>query len=748
MSRTPVCVCISLLAIFVLPLMAQQPPQGAIAAPVPSLVNFSGTATDVNGKALTGTVGVNFFLYKDETGGAPLWMETQNVQPDKNGHYTVVLGSATSQGIPTDLFASGDAHWLGTQVHGQVEAPRVLLLSVPYALKARDAETLGGKPASAFLRSSDSAKQDAPPPVGGSGMTNFIPKWTSSTNLGNSVIFQSTGGNIGINTSTPAVKLDVSGASDFRGAVTLFPVGATAFSINGTAFNISKAGLVNFISGQTFPGAGTITKVTAGAGLSGGGSSGNVTLTVPNAGITNAMLLHSAVTVTANGPLTGGGSVSLGNSTSIGLKTCSANQILQFLSGAWACANLSSGGTITGVTAGTDLTGGGTSGTVTLNLDTTKVPQLATANTFNASQSIIGSVFPDVTSTNASALTPGLVFGGSGSGEGISSDRTNSGIFTNQFGLDFYTNFTTRVSIYNDGTVGMGVALEKFGGTQVFIEPPAGDNTNAGLISLGQESFNQFVVGGDGVHGSGGKGGLDGFDGAGGVFFGGCCSGDGIGIVAWPGSSVAGLFEGDVTVFGNVSKFGGSFKIDHPLDPANKYLYHSFVESPDMKNIYDGVVTLDGNGEAGVEMPDWFDVLNKDFRYQLTAIGAPGPNLYVSKELSGNHFEIAGGKPGMKVSWQVTGTRQDAWANAHRIPVEEDKSQKERGFYMSPELYGQPAERQITNATHPQMLQRHNAIMQQAHQAAKSAQQKRQQQSTQPQTLARPVVQQSSLVKP
>ncbi|HEY0605610.1 MAG TPA: hypothetical protein VGD58_21990, partial [Herpetosiphonaceae bacterium] len=138
-------------------------------------------------------------------------------------------------------------------------------------------------------------------------------------------------------------------------------------------------------------------------------------------------------------------------------------------------------------------------------------------------------------------------------------------------------------------------------------------------------------------------------------------------------SSYAGIFVGNVSISGNLAKSSGSFKIDHPLDPANKYLYHSFVESPDMKNIYDGVVTLDDKGAAIVTMPGWFDALNQDFRYQLTSMGAPGPNLYIAEEIKGNSFKIAGGTPGQKVSWQVTGIRHDAYANAHRIPVEQNK---------------------------------------------------------------------------
>jgi hypothetical protein len=151
----------------------------------------------------------------------------------------------------------------------------------------------------------------------------------------------------------------------------------------------------------------------------------------------------------------------------------------------------------------------------------------------------------------------------------------------------------------------------------------------------------------------------------------------------------AGYFNGNVTVTGTLSKGGGGFKIDHPLDPENKYLSHSFVESPDMKNVYDGVVLLDARGEAWVDLPEWFDALNRDFRYQLTCIGGFA-QVYIAEEISNNRFKIAGGSPGMKISWQVTGIRQDAFANAHRIPVEEEKSGDERGKYLHPAEHGMP----------------------------------------------------------
>ena len=150
-------------------------------------------------------------------------------------------------------------------------------------------------------------------------------------------------------------------------------------------------------------------------------------------------------------------------------------------------------------------------------------------------------------------------------------------------------------------------------------------------------------------------------------------------------------FNGDLEVTGTLSKGGGSFKIDHPLDPENKYLYHSFVESPDMMNIYSGNVVTDDNGRAWVQLPDYFEALNRDFRYQLTVLGQFAQAI-VEREIEDGRFQIRTDKPRVKVSWQVTGIRKDLWAERNRIPVEEDKLSSDQGKYLHPELYGQPAE--------------------------------------------------------
>jgi hypothetical protein len=171
--------------------------------------------------------------------------------------------------------------------------------------------------------------------------------------------------------------------------------------------------------------------------------------------------------------------------------------------------------------------------------------------------------------------------------------------------------------------------------------------------------------------------------------------GDGIGM--------AGFFDGNVRVTDhftatNLYAVNKNFVIDHPLDPENKLLYHSSVESPERLNVYSGNVVLDGQGEAWVELPEYFEALNRDFRYQLTPIGGPAPNLYVAEEIKGNRFRLAGGEPGLKVSWQVTGIRDDASARANPMRVEVDKAPNKQGLYVDPESQGQPRSKGIHEA--------------------------------------------------
>jgi hypothetical protein len=166
------------------------------------------------------------------------------------------------------------------------------------------------------------------------------------------------------------------------------------------------------------------------------------------------------------------------------------------------------------------------------------------------------------------------------------------------------------------------------------------------------------------------------------------------------GTGYAGYFTGAVSVTGMMSKGGGSFKIDHPLDPENKYLYHSFVESPDMMNIYNGNVVTDANGDATITLPDYFEALNKDFRYQLTVIGSFAQAM-ISKKVAGNKFEIKTNSPNVEVSWQVTGIRHDKFADANRIVPEVEKEAAYKGRYMHAKEWGVPDNKSIDALTRP-----------------------------------------------
>ena len=383
------------------------PAPEAASAPtsVPSLIKFSGTALADDGKPLGSPSSMNFLIFSDQEGGEPLFTESQDVPVDGTGRYSVELGATLPNGIPAEVFSNGQARWLEIQIAGQNPQPRVLLISVPYALKAGDASTLGGLPASAFalagsIRSTAAAvpalvTNGTTPAAGSSvtttgGVSGYLPIFSGASTIADSNLFQNTTG-VGIGITSPGALLDVGGASFFRGNLQMLNKGAATaaaavpsnlFMLNSSAWNSASNSTVSpRFAWQTVPAANNTSAPTA-----------------------TLQLLSST---TAAAPADTG-------------FYFNPDGTVHFV----ANQTFPGTGAITGITAGTGLTGGGTSGNVTLGIDTTKIPQLAAAtNAFTGNQSIGGTLAV----TNNASVTGVLSAGGVNTG----AVTATTGQFTN-----------------------------------------------------------------------------------------------------------------------------------------------------------------------------------------------------------------------------------------------------------------------------------------------------------------------------
>ena len=331
-------------------------------------------------------------------------------------------------------------------------------------------------------------------------------------------------------------------------------------------------------------------------------------------------------------------------------------------------AILTGGGTgidVSGGNTGVDATGGTNAVRATGGSGSTGVGVAATG----------GSRGVDATGGTAGVNTTGGTYGviSSGGVYGVYSTGGSRGVYANGNSYGVYAN-SNNTGVYANSSGPYGLYAEtSYTGTAHGVHGESNyiggyfEGNYSGGYFVGNANYGVYALGqGDGVY----------------------ATSPSIGLYA-RGSAWAGYFQGNIHVTGNSSAGAASYEIDDPTDPQTKTLSQSFVASPDMMNIYNGNVTTDANGDATITMPDWFDSLNSDFRYQLTPVGQFAQAM-VSSEMKDNKFSIKTDKPNVKVSWQVTGIRQDAYANAHRTPVEQTKTGDEQGKYLHPTESGQP----------------------------------------------------------
>jgi hypothetical protein len=485
-----------------------------------------------------------------------------------------------------------------------------------------------------------------------------------------------------------------------------------------TGLKVSSKGIITFATGQTFPGgsgSGTVTSVATGLGLKGGPITKTGTLTIDTTVVpqlTAANTFKAEQTITAS----------------------NTNEIL----------NVTQNGT------GLAIVGkGGVSGSSTANAGSGVLgvgSGQAGYGVYGSETATIGNGYGvyGVNNTQAGAGVEGYaantsygigVLGNSPSGIGV--EGTASG--TASYGVFGWATATsgTNYGVYGsdaspDGAGVYGIGATGVGGTSTSTSGPGGGftgftapsgsdlNGTDGVVAVGGnvDAPSNNTKAGNGIVGMGGAVvGSFGEAGAGVTATGGTATSGGEGITAsgdgidayagagGAGGNFAGSFTGNISVSGTLSASTKDFKIDHPMDPANKYLVHASVESSEMKNIYDGNITTDSQGHATVRLPEWFEVLNTDFRYQLTVIGQFAQAI-IGRKIENNQFEIRTSAPNVEVSWQVTGVRQDAYAKANPLVVEQEKEARLRGFYIHPELYGAPTEKQIEWARHPQMMKK------------------------------------------
>lgn len=709
-----------------------------VAGQIPRTLSYQGVLSDTSGVPKPdGVYGMTFRLYTVPEGGGPLWSETKALAT-KRGLFNAVLGDVTP--FP-DSLRFNRRYWLSIQVSPDPElTPRIQLTAVGYSLNAakadtaqyartapgsaiadsariagtvpnnsitsakiapgqvvkslngmRDGITLRGQGAATITSNGDTITITTPPPSGGTGVQSL-------QNTNNSLdILNPTGPNVTANVKVP---LSLSASVSSQSAV---------FS----ATNTIATGLLHGIVGRTSSTTQNATGVY-GEGLAFEGLTSGV-----QGWATNSLLGTGVVGI---GAANGGyfrSELGIGN----GVIGTSANSI-----GVYGESNTNFG-VLGRATGGTGVYGEGGSHGGSFSGSSFGVYGLSSSGTgiFGQGGTHGGSFFGSDFGVYGSGTTNGIgVYGTSSNGIGL------FGTSTNGDGIEGHSTGVNKSGVWghNDRSDGVGVSGSSLGGKGVSGTSTNGDGvvgaTNAanksgvwgrndafGGVGVFGSSTNSIGVRGTtnsadayAVYGSntatstlGGIGGQTVFGGLTrpvGVYGATADAARGVAVLGRANSGgqfsnqYAGYFEGNVRVTADFSVGGDkNFMIDHPSDPANKYLIHSCVESNDRMNVYNGNITTDAGGDATVELPGYFAALNVDYRYQLTVIGQFAQAI-VSSEITDNRFSVKTDRPNVKVSWQVTGVRNDAYAKAHPMQVEVEKQAHEKGTYTHPELYGLP----------------------------------------------------------
>lgn len=653
---------------------------------------YQAAMRNATGQALASqSVSLRFTLREGSSAGSVLYQETQLKTTSAQGMISCTVGSGSIvQGtFPTAAQWASGAKFLQVEADAAggsnfFEISNTQLMSVPYATFAN---TSGSATTAATANALSTGATIAPSQITGNGATTGqILKWNGTSwapandgpaNITASQITQS-GASAG-----QVLKWNGTAwapAKDSFGAAGVTLTAGTGLTITGSTINSKWTASGNDLFNNNSGNVG-IGNSTPQYPLSIYSSSGNGEIEVKTGGASSYAGIRLANSSSASTLFTKSPSGLSG--TTMGIPNAGLAHLNNGSSGSILLSTADSIAIGTGsqqrfrITQSGDVSIGGVSPYSRLHVKGSGVKYLIPRNTANDFSAAIFGV-PD-TITTAGVVSVGLLGQGKGSSyfnAGIAGFADNSGTFNVGAIFESKAGALTgkrNYGIYSEIIGGYTFAVGHYNGVAATIDATGGNYGSYTAVSgtAGANSYGAYVTSTPtsstytnyGVFGEA-SGGL---------------------------TNYAGYFSGNVYVSGTLSKAGGTFQIDHPQDPENKYLIHSFVESPDMMNIYNGNITTDASGEATVTMPSYFDALNVEFRYQLTVMGPDFAQAIVSKKMENNTFKIKTDKPNIEVSWQVTGVRNDAWAKANRVIPEKAKEPNAKGKYLHPELFGKPA---------------------------------------------------------